>query len=301
MTVRVAVLVLSCNDARTVGQTIRSVVEQPRALELSVFVLADDASSDDTLLRARAAAGGAIRLTIQTATSNQGQWPNLNRALRQLADTCDWALILHADDVAGADWLDAQLARIESCNDDVASISTSWDMLYDGDRVEATGERAADAVRLIRGGAAAVHDTLLNGCWWKISGAAVRLRAFLEVGDFDARVPHSADWDWTLRALSRGWSFEYIPRVHTLYRQHAGTISTASLRNDVDILDALTMLDRFGHTLQKREVVGYHMRRGRYALRRLGRGLLHGDRRRVTTSLQTFSVVGRHLLRRLAA
>lgn len=297
---RVVVLVLSYNDARTVAHAVRSVVDQPRVRELHAVVLADDASGDDTILRARAAAGGAMRLTLLPARQNQGQWRNLNHALRQLAKQCDWALILHADDVAAEGWLDAIMTRIAECAADVASISTSWDMLYEG-HVDATGERAADGVRLIPGSTLAVHDTLLNGCWWKISGAAVRLQAFLEVGDFDPRVPHSADWDWSMRALSRGWSFEYIPRAHTLYRQHAGTISTASLRNDVDILDALTVFDRFGYTLDRREALVYHLRRGKYALHRLGRGLLHGDRRRITTSLQTFSLVGRHLFRQLAA
>lgn len=300
MNANVAVLVLSYNDARTVAQAIGSILGQSRVHDLSAVLLADDASRDDTILRARAAAGSGIRLSLLPARQNLGPWPNLNRALHHLAQQHEWALILHADDIAKAGWLEALLERIAQCADDVASISTSWDMLY-GERVEATGETHEDAVRLIAGSPQAVHDTLLNGCWWKISGAAVRLRAFQDVGEFDARVHQCADWDWTLRALSRGWSFEYIPQVYTIYRQHDANMSTTSLRTDVDILDALTVLDRFGHTLGRREVVGYHVRRGKYTLRRLARGLLHRDRRRVATSLHTFSLLGRHLLRRLAA
>jgi hypothetical protein len=104
-----------------------------------------------------------------------------------------------------------------------------------------------------------------------------------------------------MRALERGWSFEYIPRVHTIYRQHAATMSTAALRTDVDILDALTMLDRFGYTLGKRELLRYHARRGKYALRRLVRGALQADGSRVATSLRTMSALSRHLIKRLAA
>lgn len=297
---RVAVLVVSYNDARTVAHAIESIAAQDRVHELNAVVLADDASHDDTVLRARAAAGTALRVTTMRAPQNLGPWPNMNRGLHALARNNDWGILLHADDVATEGWLTALLARIEACADDVASISTSWDMLYE-DHVDPTGERHEDAVRVIPGTREAVHDTLLNGCWWKISGAAIRLRAFQEVGDFDARVPQCADWDWTMRALSRGWSFEYIPRVHTIYRQHAATMSTAALRNDVDILDALTMVDRFGHTLGKGEVLGYHMRRAKYTLRRLGRGVLHRDGRRVTTSLHTFALLGRHLIKRLAA
>ncbi len=295
-----AVLVLSYNDSGTIAEAVRSVRAQARQHELVTVVLADDASRDDTVLKARAAAGDRLQLNVLPTPHNFGPWPNLNRALHYVAQQADWALILHADDMATDGWLDALLTRIEHCDEKVASISTSWDMLY-GDRVDATGERHDDDVRLISGTAAAVHDTLLNGCWWKISGAAIRLSAFEQIGDFDARVPQCADWDWTMRALGRGWSFEYIPRVHTIYRQHAANMSTAALRTDIDILDALTMMDRFGYTLRKGEVVRYHVRRGKYALRRMVRGVIRADGGRVATSLRTFSVLSRHLIKSLAA
>lgn len=295
-----AVLMLSYNDSSTIGEAVRSVRAQSRQHELAAVILADDASRDDTVLKARAVAGDRLRLHVLPTPHNYGPWPNLNRALQHVGSVADWAIILHADDIATEGWLDALLTRIERCADDVASISTSWDMLYH-DGMDATGERHDDQVRLIPGSREAVRDTLLNGCWWKISGAAIRMKAYQEIGDFDARVPQCADWDWTMRALQQGWSMEYIPRVHTIYRQHAGTMSTAALRSDVDIRDALTMIDRFGYTLKKRELLGFHLRRGRYTLRRLARGIMRADADRVVTSLRTFTMLSRHLIRRLAA
>lgn len=297
---RAAVLILSYNDSGTIAEAVRSVRAQSRQHELVSVVLADDASRDDTVMKARAAAGDRLQINVLPTPHNFGPWPNLNRSLHFLSRIADWAIILHADDIATDGWLAALLTRIEQCDSKVASVSTSWDMLYH-DGVDETGERHDDEVRVIPGTRDAVHDTLVNGCWWKISGAAIRLHAFQEIGDFDARVPQCADWDWTMRALERGWSFEYIPRVHTIYRQHAATMSTAALRTDVDILDALTMLDRFGYTLKKRELLRYHAVRGKYALRRLVRGMLKADGSRVATSLKTFSVLSRHLIRRLAA
>ena len=297
---RAAVLMLSYNDSLTIAEAVRSVRAQARQHELAAVVLADDASRDDTVMKARAAAGERLHLSVLPTPHNFGPWPNLNRALHHVGKLADWALILHADDLATEGWLDALLTRIDQCDEQVASISTSWDMLYH-DGVDATGERHDDVVRIIPGSREAVHDTLLNGCWWKISGAAIRLEAFREIGDFDASVPQCADWDWTMRALERGWSFEYIPRVHTIYRQHEATMSTAALRGDVDIMDALTMLDRFGYTLKKREVLRYHARRGKYALRRMVRGVMKADRGRVATSLKTITVLSRHLIKRLAA
>lgn len=296
----VGVLLLAHNDAATIAAAVTSVAGQRRREELATVVLADDASTDNSVARACAAAQEKLPLVVLTTPSNLGPWPNLNRAMRHMCSVVDWTLILHADDITVSGWLDALLTRIAKCADDVASISTSWDMLY-GEHLHETGERHEDDVRHITGSAHAVHDTLLNGCWWKISGAAVRSRAYLDVGEFDADVPQCADWDWTMRALTGGWGFEYIPRVHTIYRQHGGTMSTAALRSDVDIRDALTMVERYGHTLGKRELLGFYGRRGRYALRRLARGALQRDGKRVGVSLQTFAVLSRHLAKQLAA
>jgi glycosyltransferase involved in cell wall biosynthesis len=297
---RVVALVLSYNDAATIADTIKSIVQQDRVRELQAVVLGDDGSRDDSVERARRAAGDIVSLHVLTRERNVGPWPNLNESLRYVSTVADWALLLHADDLANPGWLAALLTRIERCSDDVATISTSWDMLYGSD-VKHTGERGVEEVRVVRGSHAAVRDTLLKGCWWKISGAAFRTRAFLDIADFDSSVHQSADWDWSMRALDRGWSIEYIPRPLTLYRQHAATMSTSSLRNDVDILDAMRLLDRFGHTLTKREVAQYHVQRGRFALRRLARGLTHGDARRVAVSARTMAMLTGHLMRRLVS
>ena len=297
---RVVALVLSYNDAATVAETIGSIVKQKRAAELAALVLADDASRDDTVQRAQRAAGDLVPFEVLTRPRNLGPWPNLNESLHHASKVADWAVLMHADDLANEGWLDALLTRIGNCGDDVATISTSWDMLY-GAEVKLTGERSADDVRIVRGSTAAVHDTLVKGCWWKISGAAFRTRAFLDIGDFDSSIPQCADWDWSMRALDRGWSIEYIPRPLTVYRQHDATMSTSALRNDVDIRDAIRVLDRFGHTLGKRELVAYHLARGKFALRRLGRGVIKGDARRVAVSVRTMMMLTGHLAKRLAS
>jgi glycosyltransferase involved in cell wall biosynthesis len=296
----VVALVLSYNDSATIAQTIASILNQPRVQELKAVLLADDASRDDTVQRARRAAADLMPLEVLPRSRNLGPWPNLNQSLHHAGKLADWTLLLHADDVANEGWLDALLTRIASCADDVATISTSWDMLR-GSEILRTGERSPDDVRIVRGSPAAVHDTLIKGCWWKISGAAFRTRAFVDIGDFDESVPQCADWDWSMRALDRGWSIEYIPRPLTLYRQHDATMSTSAFRNDVDIRDAIRMLDRFGHTLRKRELVTFYMERSKFALRRMGRGLTKGDARRVGVSVRTIMMLAGHLAKRLAS
>jgi GT2 family glycosyltransferase len=295
-----AVIVLSHNDAAHVGEAVTSIVNQWGRARMTALVLADDASRDQTIDHARAAVADAVPLVVLQADHNLGQWENLNRAMRHAATLADWIFILHADDIAVDGWAEALLERAGVCGDDVASISTSWDMLY-GDRIEHTGENAADEVRLIRGSREAVRDTLLSGCWWKISGAAVRAKAFAEVGDFDPRVPHAADWEWSLRALKNGWSFEYIPRVHTVYRQHEGTVSTSSFRDDVDIRDAVLVGERFRNALTGRERIRFYGSYTKHALRRMLRGMTRADGRRIATSLRTITFIGRHLAKQQPA
>lgn len=300
MTSRVVALVLSYNDAATIADAIGSIAKQNRAQDLTTLLLADDASRDDTVERARRAAGELVSFEVLPRPRNLGPWLNLNDALRHASNVADWALLLHADDLANEGWLQALLTRIELCDEDVATISTSWDMLF-GAEVMHTGERSAEAVRIVRGSPSAVRDTLMKGCWWKISGAAFRTRAFLDIGEFDDSVPQCADWDWSMRALSRGWSIEYIPRPLTIYRQHDATMSTSALRNDVDIRDAMRVLDRFGHMLDTRDLLTYHLQRGKFAVRRMGRGLTRGDVHRVVVSLRTIMMLAGHLTKRLAA
>lgn len=296
---RVAALVLSHNDEATIGAAVTSILRSARREELVGLFVADDGSRDNTVAAAKRSAG-AFPIEIIAAPSNVGQWPNLNRALEHLNERADWILLLHADDLVLEGWLESMFERIDRCADNVASISSSWDMLY-GEQVDPTGENHHDPVRIIAGSTEAVHDTLLRGCWWKISGAAIRLRAFGDIGPFDATVPHCGDWDWLMRGLARGWSFEYLPRVYLRYRQHAKTVSSASFREDVEITDAMTMADRFGRTLSSSDVIRFHAKRGYFVMRRLGRAVLRRDLHRIAVSFRTWRMLGRHLVKQLAS
>ena len=52
---------------------------------------------------------------------------------------------------------------------------------------------------------AALRSTLGRGCWWHISGWAIRLDALDDIGGFNPQLPQLGDWDWLLRCLARGW------------------------------------------------------------------------------------------------
>ena len=115
----------------------------------------------------------------------------------------------------------------------------------------------------------------MRGCWWHISGCAIRMKAFDDVGEFDTRMPQLGDWDWLLRCLARGWSVEYIPRTLIRYRQHAASVSTLSFREDRDIRESLEIIGRHAVVLDSRDVLALHGQRMRSYARRLARAVFH--------------------------
>jgi GT2 family glycosyltransferase len=82
----------------------------------------------------------------------------------------------------------------------------------------------------------------LRGCWWHISGVAIRARAFLKVGEFSQDFPHMGDWEWLIRSLRAQQSVLYIPRALILYRQHQASVSSASFRVHRDVRDSFHII-----------------------------------------------------------
>ena len=84
--------------------------------------------------------------------------------------------------------------------------------------------------------------TIDKGCWWHLSGCGIRNQAFLEIGDFEPDLDYSGDWEWSLRCLASGHGIWYLPRSTMLYREHAGSISSRSIRRGRDVREALWIL-----------------------------------------------------------
>jgi succinoglycan biosynthesis protein ExoU len=99
----VAVVIAAHNAAATVARAVRSALAEPEAAEI---VVVDDASTDDTAARGRAADDGSGRLKILATPSNAGPSAARNRAIRESA--APWIAILDADDF----FLPGRLARL---------------------------------------------------------------------------------------------------------------------------------------------------------------------------------------------
>ena len=270
--VRVAILVMTYNSAATVGETLSSLNAAPDApgfvTDVHVF---DNASTDDTLAVVARHRPPSRPLEIHARPANIGHWRSLNSACLHLADSHDWILILHSDDVAKPCWLPTMPDAIARSDDKVAAICSSYDRWDPVTGLIEPGEDVPDrGFEIVPGNAATVRDTLEKGCWFQFSGSAMRLAPMAHYGRFPETISFSGDWEWLVRCLASGWSIGYVPRTTILYRQHGSSMSSTAAQSGQDIKDALALMLEYrgkGYVtdaelaVRKRRYVGWVARR----------------------------------------
>ena len=176
----VAILIPTYNSEPYIAETLESLRAQGiEPAEMPLVYLADDGSRDDTINLVRSQSRDLFPIRFSEPTHNRGQWGNVNDAMMDLKGWgVDWVLILHSDDVARSRWLATFLSRIEQADERVGSICSSWDDLYPGGKIVPGEDKPERPIERISGDLEAVRGTLFSGCWWHISGCAIRMQAF---------------------------------------------------------------------------------------------------------------------------
>lgn len=227
---------------------------------VSAVHVVDDCSTDGSADVARASWTSAPILNVFSFRENCGQWPATNFGIEALAAEADWTLILHADDVVKENWISLYIEALNVLPEGVASVCSSYDVWYpDGGRISAGEEYPNKPAVLVPGSRSEVRETLKRGCWWHISGCAIRNKSFAAIGPFNAELPMLGDWDWLLRALSSGYGVWYLPRSTMLYRQLPTSVSGTSFRIARDLRDRLQILENYFNQgyLTQRELRAY--------------------------------------------
>jgi GT2 family glycosyltransferase len=216
---------------------------------------------------------------------NGGERVNVNSAMHQLPRHLEWIHILHSDDIAKPHWMKTMVRHIEQARPTVASICSSWDNLLDDGSLE-TGEN--DPMKpsvYVEGSPESIRSTLQRGCWWHISGCAIRLEAFRDIGGFAEHLPQTGDWQWLLRCLRAGWAINYVPQTLIVYRQHSQSISSSSFRDHRDVTESFEIIKSFAGYLTFPDVYRLHWTRARALTSRLGRSLLNRNLDRARKAL----------------
>lgn len=238
--VNAVVLVPAYNASSTIASTLEALQSNADLHKLRAVIILDDGSSDETTKAAKNAWRSPVPLEVWANQHNLGQWPTTNSGLTRLPAEIDWALILHADDIVKPNWISLYLSEIDTCYDDVATICSSYDS-WDPEtgRIDPGEEYPDRSVVSVAGTQEAVVNTLARGCWWHISGSAIRIQTFRQIGGFEPSLPYSGDWEWLIRCLAKGFSVLYLPRSTMLYRQHVQGVSSNSFRRGLDIEEGL--------------------------------------------------------------
>jgi GT2 family glycosyltransferase len=255
--VSAAIVIPAFNAAATILETLRAVQTCPGVAKLGGVFLCDDSSTDNTPKLAADAWAGAPKLTILQNEQRLGQHSTVNAAFERLRKHYEWILILHADDVVKENWLDLYFQRIKTAAPRVASICSSYDCWYpEAKRIDPGQDDFSRDLEIIRGTRESVLGTLKAGCWWHISGCAIRVERFFEIGGFRPHFDYMADFDWLLRCLKLGYDIEYIPRTTMFYRMHSATVSSNSFRRGRDLIERLEILGIYcdENYLTKREL-----------------------------------------------
>ncbi|OGX39809.1 MAG: hypothetical protein A3C53_03220 [Omnitrophica WOR_2 bacterium RIFCSPHIGHO2_02_FULL_68_15] len=290
---RIAIAIPAYNSRRTIVETLESLQKQGPPLDAVEAVwLADDGSEDGTVAAARQAWKASVPLRVLEGEAHVGQGRNSNRVMMAVGELVEWVLFLHADDVVKPSWLSTMMSQIQHCGPSVASICSSWDSLQPDGAVMAGEEAPQRPVETIGPSPRTIRDTLWKGCWWHISGCAIRRRAFWDVGGLDPAFTYNGDFEILLRWFAHGWSVRYVPRSLIAYRQHEASVSSSAFRSDEDIRQSLQVTQRYAAPLPWSLLAALHARNGLFAARRIGRAFLQGRLRRGLLSVRTLWMVG---------
>ena len=241
-----AIVIPAFNAAATIVETLRAVQACPGVSKLGGVFVCDDASMDNTPKLAADAWISMPKLSILQNGQRLGQHSTVNAAFARLRKHYEWILILHGDDVVKENWLDLYFQRIKTAAPRVASICSSYDCWYPATKkIDPGQDDFSRDFEIIRGTRESVLGTLKAGCWWHISGCAIRVERFFEIGGFRPHLDYMADFDWLLRCLKLGYDIEYIPRTTMLYRMHSATVSSNSFRRGQDLIERLELFRNY--------------------------------------------------------
>jgi GT2 family glycosyltransferase len=277
--VSAAIVIPAFNAAATIVETLRAVQTCPGVAKLGGVFVCDDASTDNTRELAADAWISMPKLAILQNGQRLGQHRTVNAAFERLSKHYEWIFVLHADDIVKENWLDLYFQRIKAAEQRVASICSSYDCWYpEAKKIEPGEDDFSRDLEIIRGARESVLGTLKAGCWWHISGCAIRVERFFEIGGFRPHLDYMADFDWLLRCLKLGYDIEYIPRTTMLYRMHSASVSSNSFRRGRDLAEQLELFGIYFHEsyLTARELRAVRRRVVYAALKRIAKRLSEG-------------------------
>jgi glycosyltransferase involved in cell wall biosynthesis len=229
-------LIVPCyNYGRFVGQAVDSLLSQTFS-DLEIIAI-DDASSDDSsdvLDRYRS----DPRVTVVHHAENQGHIHTYNEGLRLAQGK--YIGCLSADDYAARpDAVERQVALFER-HPAVGFVYSAHELVDEAGRVRSVS-RPWDGDYMMSG-----MDEFQRLIWLNYvpaSGTLVRRECHDQLGWYDPRLPHAADWDLWLR-ITTARDVAYTANALYSYRIHQSNMSHTRVTPGQSMDEALFLLDQ---------------------------------------------------------
>jgi glycosyltransferase involved in cell wall biosynthesis len=221
-----SVLMSVYNSAEYLEQAIRSVLEQ--TYKKFEFLIIDDGSSDNSLEIARRYAKHHKRIRV-IAHENWGACEALNAAAEQARG--EWLFRMDPDDLMLPTRLERQLAFLRE-NPDLA-VASSLAYLIDSEGRQIGRSRSPYITRQVV--AATVAGRELIG--FHHPAVAMKKSIFQSVGGYRKEYWLAEDLDLWNRIAEKGHMLLVQPEYLIKYRVHSGSVSIASGRRQVQIID----------------------------------------------------------------
>ena len=290
---KVALLVPTLNSAATLAETLESIQAQgDEVLQLfRCIVIADGGSCDRTAEIAKESWKSSVPMHVRIMGRNRGEARDVTDAALSLPSGVEWFCLMHSDNVAKPDWLASILKEVVSAGDRVASVCSSYDSWIPGVKIT-RGENVFGAdSELINGNRATVRETLLRGCWWHHSTAAIRVAALREIGGYLPEFRQYLDWDFLLRLLEAGWNIVYVRRSLMMYREHAESISSRNIYGHFDIWESFKVVRKHQYAFTNVDLLNFHAVRLLQIIRRMASSICRGQGGRLLRAVSLASYV----------
>ena len=232
---KLSIVILNWNGSRMMRQYLPSVLRHSLCVEGVEVVVADNASTDDSLPLLRR---GFPEVRLILLDRNYGFAEGSNRALREVES--EYALLLNSDVEPAAGWLPPLLhfmdthPQVAACQPKVRSLKERTRFEFAGacgGWIDAYGYpfcrgRVMDVVEEDRG----QYDTSAEIFWATGAALLVRTADFRALGGFDARFfAHMEEIDFCWRLNSRGRRVACVPQS-TVYHLGGGTLNKTNPR-----------------------------------------------------------------------
>ena len=250
MTDRLTIMMAARNAGTTIERAVRSC-----AGETGVpLLLINDHSTDDTVSRARDAAGGHIRVI---EAPDPGGVPVARQAGLDAVQT-EYATWLDADD----EWVPGRLAGMMAALDAGADVAVDAFDLHDG--VSGAWLRRLDAPPFLRAPRGEVR--LFERNWLPgDSPVGFRVSTFREAGGYDPAVYGPESYDLLLRTIAHGARFAWSADVGYRIYAYPGSVSRNIARQRAAVAAALRKHE-YGAVLRLYLDAGYTPRVAAWAL-----------------------------------